>query len=66
MGLQQRVRVVKGKKRKMKRTQGKTRSKNELAPLAVPAHTVSFVSLQVPPEYLPPGLLTAKTTVLRI
>ena len=38
----------------------------QLAPLALPAQSIAPVSLQIPLEHLPPGLLTAKITVLRI
>ena len=37
-----------------------------LTSLAAPVHFVASAVWHVPAEYLPPGLLTAKTTVLRI
>lgn len=38
----------------------------QVAPLMSPTQVVAPALLQVPADYLPPGLLTAKITVLRI
>jgi len=38
----------------------------QVAPLASPVRTFPSVLLQMPEDYFPPGLLTAKITVLRI
>jgi hypothetical protein len=38
----------------------------QLAPLAASVQNLAFVSMRVPVEHSPPGLLTTKITVLRI